>query len=84
LPAKQKGGYTLECFKFCIVLTAQERTAIAANTAAQWVFGALTYRDFLDESRVSRFCWRWGCPDGVGLYYFYRDEHTPSQYIAKS
>jgi hypothetical protein len=76
--------YELDCNGFCIVLTAQDRTEIAANAKTLWVFCALTYRDFLDESRVARFCWRWGCPDGVGLYYFYTDEHTPAQYTAKS
>jgi hypothetical protein len=76
--------YQLDCSKFCVVLAAEDQHVIYANTAALWVFGALTYRDFLNESHVSRFCWRWGCPDGVGLYYFYTDEHTPAQYTAKS
>jgi hypothetical protein len=73
-----------ECYTFCIVLTAKDRELIFANAAALWVFGALTYRDFLDEAHTSRFCWRWGCPDGVGLYYFYTDEHIPSQYTSNS
>lgn len=76
--------YKLECTEFCIVLTAHEREMIFANKSALWVFGALTYLDFLEESRTVRFCWRWGCPDGVGLYYFYTDEQTPAQYRAKS
>jgi hypothetical protein len=83
LPGDNK-PYTIECSKFCIVLSAKDRELISAKTAALWVFGALTYRDFLDEPHVSRFCWRWGCPDGVGLYYFYTDEQTPTRYIAKS
>ena len=76
--------YAIECVEFCIALTEEERGRVYENAAALWVFGALTYRDFLDEPHVTRFCWRWGCPDGVGLYHFYRDEHTPGQYTTKS
>jgi hypothetical protein len=76
--------FQLDCNNFCIALTAQDRSEIAADNKALWVFCALTYRNFFDETQTSRFCWRWGCPDGVGLYYFHTDEHTPAEYTAKS
>jgi hypothetical protein len=75
---------TIECAGFCISLTAGERASINDGRAILWVFGALSYIDFLQQPHTCRFCWRWGCQDGVGLYHFYKVEGMPPEYTAKS
>jgi hypothetical protein len=81
---KDDDGIQLECAGFGITLGEEERALIAERKASLWLFGALTYLDFLDLPHTRRFCWRWGCPDGVGMYYFHAEEGVPSQYTKKS
>jgi hypothetical protein len=81
IPADKEA--TISFDSFGIELTDQQRLAVKNKEAALWLYGRLEYEDFMDEPHFIGFCWRWGCPDGVGLYYFYVDEKTPQQYRAK-
>lgn len=85
IPSNTEGddAIEIECVGFCIALSEQDRALIQEGKAALWVFGALTYLDFLDLPRTRRFCWKWGCPDGTGLYYFHTEEGAPAQYTKK-
>jgi hypothetical protein len=49
-----------------------------------WYFVSVGYRDFMDQPREARFCWRWACPDGVGAHYLTSDGKFPAEYERKS
>jgi hypothetical protein len=84
IPPTVDDAIDIECSGFCIALSGRDRDLIKDGKAALWVFGALTYLDFLDTPRTRRFCWKWGCPDGTGMYYFHTEEGVPAQYTKKS
>jgi hypothetical protein len=49
-----------------------------------WYFVSVGYRDFMDQPREARFCWRWARPDGVGAHYLTSDGNFPAEYDRKS
>jgi hypothetical protein len=79
------GGNT----QFPIKLAPKEVAAVNEESAALWVFGFLSYVDFLGDPHESRFCYKWvrsgAQPDGslkpVGFVYA---GETPSAYSCSS
>jgi hypothetical protein len=68
-----------------IEITEQEVAATANKTAWLWVYGSLTYWDFLDDVHDFRFCWRLAQRDPDGeMFMFASDGEPPLKYITGS
>jgi len=67
-----------------IELTKQEIEAMANAAVEFWFFVALTYYDFMETFHEARFCWRRGCPEGVGDHYFASEGHPPAEYTKRT
>lgn len=69
-----------------IELTEEERRATSADEAWLWFYGALEYRDFLNEMRIARFCWRSANHNAEHhkMYFFSSDRDPPEAYTQRS
>lgn len=55
---------------FGIHLTPEQVLAVQAEETILWLYFSVAYRDFMNTRHDARFCYYWGRPDGVGIYYF--------------
>lgn len=71
----------------CIRLSDEEVRETARDEKWLWIFGEINYRDFMDQSQTTRFCWRFanrnppGSPD---LYYLASDGQPPTAYTRRT
>lgn len=69
-----------------IELSEEQITNITAGQSFLWVFGCLYYRDFLDDPREARFCWRYANRNHESMrpfYFFASDGDPPVAYVAR-
>jgi hypothetical protein len=70
-----------------IVLTDEQATAINECEAFLWIFGFLSYRDFVGQPHEARFCIKWN-PDRegktTGAFGFVWDSETPAEYTKRT
>lgn len=65
-----------------IELNDAELASAAEGTSWLWFYGCLRYRDFLNEERNYRFCWRFANREFEGaLFYFASDGEPPQTFI---
>jgi hypothetical protein len=78
---RQDGSYFIEGGH--ITISDAKITAIQAGEIKLWVFGFVSFLDFLDMSRDYRFCFSWGTDEVSGEVGLRRDRFTPVQYTRK-
>lgn len=69
-----------------IELSDEQIANITAGQSFLWVFGCLYYRDFLDDPREARFCWRYANRNHDSMkpfFYFASDGDPPQAYVAR-
>lgn len=60
-----------------VELSITDVEATERNEAWLWVYGCICYRDFMDEARESRFCWRYADRNHEGPFYFFASDGEP-------
>jgi|GEM_PF-4815863 len=77
-----KKGKTMEIESpsHTIELSQDQIEALIERGISLWFFAAVSFSDFMDDLHEVRFCWKWGCPDGVGDHYFVREHDCPAEY----
>jgi hypothetical protein len=75
-------GETFTCQQaYGIELTDEEIKSIDTDKAWLWFFGMIEYRDFLEDSRLVRFCWRFANRNfDTVCFFFESDGNPPAQY----
>lgn len=67
-----------------IELSDEQVASGSSNKTWLWVYGCLYYRDFLDQAREARFCWRYADRNHeLPFYFFASDGEPPPAYVAK-
>ena len=69
----------IDDFDCCIETTESEIAAISSGTSCLWFYGYIRYRDFMNDERIAKFCWRWANrnPAGHKPYYFFQSDGNP-------
>lgn len=67
-----------------INLAEKEVNLLSEGSARFWLYCSIEYLDFFRRPHHARFCWYWGCPDGVGLHYFVPGTDVPLQYVERT
>jgi hypothetical protein len=76
-------GDTFMCHElhYGIELSDEELNSLRAGTTWLWFFGMIEYRDFLDDRRLAKFCWRFANRNvGTKFYFFASDGNPPERY----
>jgi hypothetical protein len=79
-----KDARSFETPRHTIELSHDDIDALIGNRVDLWFFASLGYYDFMETFHQAMFCWRWGCPSGVGEHYFASDGHPPAEYTKKT
>jgi hypothetical protein len=72
--------------EYVVSLDASEIASIEAQTKALWIYGFLTYQDFLGTAHEMRFCAKWAVvnPGGDNTWGFVLDTNTPKIYVQRT
>ena len=55
---------------------------LSENRQFLWFYGEILYLDLLERRHRKRFCFKWWCPDGVGMYFFAHSDEIPAAYTS--
>lgn len=78
--------FSLHDVHFGIDLTDDELEGIKEGRAWLWFYGCLCYRDFMNESREYRFCWRYAnqTPEQTTSHYHFSSNGNPPKAYTKN
>ena len=74
----------IDCPYHTIQMDQDQINSLIEKRRRFWFFVSIEYEDFIGVKHDARFCWRWGCPDGVGVHFFFNDADVPRSYFQKT
>jgi hypothetical protein len=80
---KADDGQEVSIKGLCIEASDADIARLKTGEANLWFYAKVEYLDFMEKPHSVAYCWYWGRPDGVGMYYFVRALDVPGAYLHK-